>query len=96
MPSNDRLGSILSIRYLGQENPTGGGDYGSAVYYLTYYSGASDGSELGAKLSIPFGQPPAAGWPVSVFCHGFGDPALDLRRWPLTEFLTESLIRLFS
>ena len=36
-----------------------------------------------AKLYVPEAVTPEGGWPVSLFCHGFGDPATDYYRWPL-------------
>jgi len=76
-------GAILSLRFLGREEPTGGGEFPVAVYYLTFQGGDRGGLHLGAKLFVPIGKPPHCGWPVSIWCHGFGDPATDLRRWPL-------------
>ncbi|MFO0897429.1 MAG: hypothetical protein U0836_08385 [Pirellulales bacterium] len=53
------------------------------VFLLRYRCPAPDGWQLGAKLYVPDAPPPSGGWPVSVWCHGFGDPATDYYRWPL-------------
>ncbi len=56
----------------------------AARVYLTRFQGSNEGDpEIVAKLYVPEGPPPGGGWPVSGWCHGFGDPATDYYRWPL-------------
>ena len=40
-------------------------------YYASYQS---EGLKIYALLTIPFGEPPATGWPVIVFNHGYIPP----------------------
>lgn len=40
--------------------------------YLASYR--SDGLKINGLLTVPFGDPPAAGWPVIVFNHGYIPP----------------------
>lgn len=54
----------------------------AAHVYLVRLWGPSE-EAIVAKLYVPEGAPPGGGWPVSVWCHGFGDPATDYYRWPL-------------
>jgi dipeptidyl aminopeptidase/acylaminoacyl peptidase len=47
----------------------------SGVNYHRYYASyQSEGLKIYALLTIPFGQTPAAGWPVIVFNHGYIPP----------------------
>ncbi len=41
--------------------------------YLASYQ--SEGLKIYALLTVPFGEPPATGWPVIVFNHGFIPPS---------------------
>ena len=75
-------GRIRSLDYLGQVDPGNERELPYAAYFLTYESRASGGSVIAAKLSIPLGEAPQAGWPVSLWCHGFGDPGSDFYQWP--------------
>ena len=75
-------GQILSLQRLGRIEAPVESLRAIAVYYLMYWSTASGGSRIAAKLFIPEGNAPAEGWPVTVWCHGLGDPAMDFRRWP--------------
>lgn len=82
--TNQRLqpGSIVTVRYLGQVEAPAGAPYAMGVYYCTYFSSAAGGIRIAAKFFLPVGTPPIAGWPVTVWCHGMGDPASDFQRWP--------------
>ncbi|MEM9162982.1 MAG: hypothetical protein AAGC54_07925 [Cyanobacteria bacterium P01_F01_bin.4] len=75
-------GTPLSIQKLGTMPSPGGPLRAMGVYYLTYLSAVAGGSRIAAKLFVPEGAAPATGWPVTVWCHGLGDPAMDFRRWP--------------
>jgi dipeptidyl aminopeptidase/acylaminoacyl peptidase len=45
-----------------------------ANYSRAIASYESEGLRINALLTIPFGEPPAAGWPVIVFNHGYIPP----------------------
>ena len=45
-----------------------------ANYYRYIASYRSDGLKIFALLTVPFGEPPATGWPVVVFNHGYISP----------------------
>ncbi len=75
-------GAIQALACLGREEPAGDERYPAAVFALRYHSAAAGGCGIVAKLHVPVGEPPADGWPVSVFAHGLGDPAADFQRWP--------------
>jgi dipeptidyl aminopeptidase/acylaminoacyl peptidase len=45
-----------------------------ANYSRAIASYLSDGLRINALLTIPFGDPPAGGWPVIIFNHGFIPP----------------------
>ena len=45
-----------------------------ANYSRAIASYLSDGLRINALLTIPFGDPPASGWPVIVFNHGYIPP----------------------
>jgi len=45
-------------------------------YHRYYASYQSEGLKIYALLTIPFGEPPATGWPVIVFNHGYIQPEL--------------------
>ncbi len=71
----------LSIEYLRQENFPGSDitieqpylQYGSYNSYITSYK--SEGLKIYALLTIPSGEnPPAGGWPVIIFNHGYIPP----------------------
>ena len=76
-------GTILTLRYLGRNESVTDGGYAVAVYYIRYYSAVDGGCTQAAKLFLPIGRPPERGWPASLWSHGLGDPAKQLRRWPL-------------
>ena len=40
-------------------------------YYASYFS---EGLRIYALLTVPFGEPPAGGWPAIVFNHGYIPP----------------------
>jgi hypothetical protein len=83
--TSDLAGTIVSLEYLGRQGVPGGSrdQRPAAVFYLKYRSAADGGTNIAAKLFFPIGEPPASGWPESVWSHGFGDPAMDYRQWPL-------------
>ncbi|MEO0455368.1 MAG: hypothetical protein AAF152_02130 [Cyanobacteria bacterium P01_A01_bin.114] len=80
--SQATAGTPLSVQKLGTIPPPDKSLRAMGVYYLTYQSEAAGHSRIAAKLFVPEGTAPAAGWPVTVWCHGLGDPAMDFRRWP--------------
>ncbi|MEL6246585.1 MAG: hypothetical protein AAFR15_01095 [Cyanobacteria bacterium J06627_15] len=71
----------ISLQQLGTVDAPRPSRRAMQVYYLTY---VSRGHRIGAKLFVPLGPAPSEGWPVTVWCHGLGDPASDFRRWPCT------------
>ncbi|MGB7248037.1 MAG: hypothetical protein WBC73_03780, partial [Phormidesmis sp.] len=81
----DPAGKLLSVKKLGTVRSPDTSLRSADVYYLTYYSSASGGSQIAAKLFVPAGQAPIEGWPVTLWCHGLGDPAMDFRRWPFVD-----------
>lgn len=60
-------GSEITI----EETLTSGANY--ARYIASY---RSEGLKIYALLTVPYGQPPEAGWPVIVFNHGYIRPDL--------------------
>ncbi len=81
----EQAGQLMSVKKLGTVRSPTATLRPTDVYYLTYHSAAAGGSRIAAKLYVPAGTPPAAGWPVTLWCHGLGDPAMDFRRWPFVE-----------
>ena len=77
-------GTVLECRFLGRRGPFAYERCATDVYYVRYTAANDGGCCQAAKLHLPVGSPPASGWPVSIWCHGLGDPATQLRRWPLT------------
>ena len=75
-------GMIQTLRYLGRIEPADRGSRPVAVFYLTYRCAALGSCDMAAKLFLPVGAAPREGWPISIWSHGFGDPASDFRRWP--------------
>ncbi len=77
--------SIASGPYLTSlgHQPSAIGPLRARVFLLRYRCPGPSGWQLAAKLYVPDASPPSGGWPVSVWCHGFGDPATDYYRWPL-------------
>ncbi|MGH2606069.1 MAG: peptidase, partial [Anaerolineales bacterium] len=61
MRQREYPGSEITI----EETLTSGANY--ARYIASY---RSDGLKIYALLTVPYGQPPAAGWPVIIFNHG--------------------------
>jgi len=86
-PAGPRLppGSVVALERLGRLAAPEPDLLPVSVFHIAYWSQASSGSRLAAKLFVPEGKAPAGGWPVSVFSHGVGDPALPYRRWPLAK-----------
>ncbi len=78
-------GTVVECRQLGRCEPYTDEKFAADVYYVRYASAADDGSIQAAKLYLPVGEAPAGGWPVSLWCHGLGDPATQLHRWPLVN-----------
>jgi hypothetical protein len=79
---DQEVGGVISLERLGRIESPEPPLYPVNVYFLAYRSAASAGSRIAAKLFLPEGEPPYDGWPVSLFCHGLGDPAQVFRRWP--------------
>lgn len=78
-------GSVIALERLGRLPAPEPDLLPASVFHIAYLSEATGGSRLAAKLFLPEGKAPAGGWPVSVFSHGLGDPALPYRRWPLSR-----------
>src|SRR5438270_13496797 len=78
-------GDLISVERLGRAEAPDPGSQAVVVYYIHYWSAASGGSKIAAKFFLPEGEPPYAGWPVSLYCHGLGDPGQAFRRWPTTS-----------
>ncbi|MEA2778525.1 MAG: hypothetical protein QOK29_69 [Rhodospirillaceae bacterium] len=78
-------GDLISVERLGRAEAPDPGSRPVVVYYVYYWSAASGGSKIAAKFFLPEGEPPYAGWPVSLYCHGLGDPGQVFRRWPTTS-----------
>ncbi len=76
------LSSEVDCQYLGRCRQPNDGWYAADVYYLRYRGQHNQEGLQAAKLFMPVGKPPASGWPLSVWCHGLGDPATQLHRWP--------------
>lgn len=73
-------GKIRLLKHLGTVAATGDDEKSFAVFYIKYESATLE--LIAAKLAIPLGPAPQSGWPVSLWCHGFGDPGGDLYKWP--------------
>jgi uncharacterized protein (TIGR03032 family) len=80
---SDPPGTVVECRFLGRRAPFDHEIYPADVYYVRYVSAVDQGSCQSAKLHVPIGNPPGDGWPTSIWCHGLGDPATQLYRWPL-------------
>ena len=78
-------GTVVSLQHLAAVGSSQTGLRPMSVWFLRYRSAAAGGVVLAAKLFLPAGAAPPAGWPVSVWSHGLGDPASDYRRWPCAE-----------
>ncbi len=78
----DAPGTILQLDYVGPSFRLDRSRDVADVWLVTYSSRVDGGCRQSAQLFLPRGEAPSQGWPVSIWCHGLGDPAEQLRRWP--------------
>lgn len=82
--ASDESFSVVEAKFLGNiSGRNSRTQFPVDIYYLRFRSNRH--ATLAAKLFLPVGQVPNGGWPVSIWCHGFGDPATQFFRWPFVD-----------
>ena len=74
---------VRAFQFLGRASANPDEEREVLVFYVQYHSSVNGGCMQAAKLFLPAGKSPDGGWPTSIWCHGLGDPATQLSRWPL-------------
>ncbi len=79
------IGQILNITFCGIHQPSEGGKYKVAEFFVDFWSRARNGTRVGARVFIPIGTRPSSGWPVKIWSHGYGGPGSDYYHYPFVD-----------